>query len=62
MNSLITTKKGKKIVKEISGFFARLVEHECDHLDGVVFLEKIKGPNGLATKDNINKYNVRETK
>lgn len=26
---------GEKVVKEISGFFARLVQHECDHLDGM---------------------------
>lgn len=50
---------GEKIVKKISGFFARLVQHECDHLDGIVFLEKVKGPNGFATVENINKYNLR---
>ena len=53
---------GKQITKEIHGFFARLVQHECDHLDGIVFLEKVKGPNGFATIDNINKYNLRDTK
>ncbi len=52
--------KGKQIIKEIHGFFARLVQHECDHLDGIVFLEKVKVPNGFATIDNINKYNLRE--
>lgn len=55
-------KNGKQIIKEIHGFFARLVQHECDHLDGVVFLEKVKGPNGFATIDNVNKYNLREQK
>ena len=51
---------GEKIVEKLSGFFARLVQHECDHLDGIVFLEKVKGPNGFATKENIEKYNLRE--
>ena len=51
---------GEKIVKKISGFFARLVQHECDHLDGIVFLEKVKGPNGLTKVENINKYNLRK--
>ena len=50
---------GEKIVKQLNGFFARLVQHECDHLDGIVFLEKVKGPNGFATKENIDKYNLR---
>ncbi len=53
---------GKKIVKKINGFFARLVQHECDHLDGKVFLEKVKEPNGFATIENINKYNLRDKK
>ena len=53
---------GEKIVKKISGFFARLVQHECDHLDGIVFLEKVKGPKDFATKENIEKYNLRNEK
>lgn len=51
--------KGEKIVKKINGFFARLVQHECDHLDGIVFLEKVKGHDGFATKENIKKYDLK---
>lgn len=51
---------GEKIVKELKGFFARLIQHECDHLDGIVFLERVKGHNGFATLENLNKYNLRE--
>ena len=51
---------GKKIIKQLHGFFARLVQHECDHLEGIVFLERVKDKNGFATIDNINKYNLRE--
>lgn len=51
---------GKKIIKQLHGFFARLVQHECEHLDGILFLEKVREKNGFATIDNINKYNLRE--
>ena len=51
--------KGNQIIKQLHGFFARLVQHECDHLDGIVFLEKVKDKNGFATIYNINKYNLR---
>ena len=51
---------GEKIIKQLNGFFARLVQHECDHLDGIVFLEKVREPNGFATKENIEKYKLRE--
>ena len=50
---------GEKILKQLNGFFARLVQHECDHLDGIVFLERVKEKNGFATVDNINKYNLK---
>ena len=51
---------GEQISKQIHGFFARLVQHECDHLDGIVFLEKVKEHNGFSTTDNINKYKLRQ--
>lgn len=53
------TETGEKIVKEIDNFFARLIQHECDHLDGIVFLERVKEHNGFATLENVNKYNLR---
>lgn len=49
---------GEQILMEINGFFARLVQHECDHLDGMLFLERVTEHNGFATVDNINKYNL----
>ncbi len=52
--------KGEKVVKELKGFFARLIQHECDHLNGVMFIEKVKGPKGFATIENIKKYSLRE--
>lgn len=53
------TEKGEKVIKEIDNFFARLIQHECDHLDGKVFLERVKELNGFATLENVNKYNLR---
>lgn len=31
------TPEGEEITREASGFHARVVQHECDHLDGVLF-------------------------
>ena len=53
---------GEKRVKQLKGLFARLIQHECDHLDGIVFLDKVKEKNGFATVDNINKYNLRKNR
>lgn len=52
---------GEKIVKKVSGFTARDIQHECDHLDGIIFLEKVTQENCFATKEMINKYNLRNS-
>lgn len=52
--------KGEKIVKQVRGFTARDIQHECDHLDGIVFLEKVVAPNGFATKEMMNKFKLKE--
>ena len=51
--------KGEKVIKQVKGFTARDIQHECDHLNGIVFLEKVK-TNGFATKEMINKFNLKE--
>ncbi|MCK5359456.1 MAG: peptide deformylase, partial [Gammaproteobacteria bacterium] len=34
--------KGEKFSREVRGFHARVVQHECDHLDGVLYPMRIK--------------------
>jgi len=33
---------GKRLVREVSGFHARVVQHECDHLDGILYPMRIR--------------------
>ena len=33
---------GKRLVREVSGFHARVVQHEVDHLDGVLYPMRIR--------------------
>jgi peptide deformylase len=33
---------GAPIVREVEGFHARVVQHECDHLDGVLYPMRIR--------------------
>jgi peptide deformylase len=32
---------GEKIQKNVSGFFARIIQHEIDHLDGILFVDRV---------------------
>ncbi len=34
--------QGTKIMREVSDFHARVVQHECDHLDGVLYPTRIR--------------------
>ena len=36
------TEKGEPIERDASGFHARVVQHECDHLDGVLYPMRIR--------------------
>ena len=35
------TPKGEEIVREAQGFHARVVQHECDHLDGILYPQRM---------------------
>ena len=50
--------QGEKIKKEVSGFYARLIQHKCDHLDGICFIDKVKAGD-FATKEMIEKYDLK---
>jgi peptide deformylase len=34
--------KGRKIEREAAGFHARVVQHECDHLDGILYPMRVR--------------------
>lgn len=36
-------RKGEKIKFEANNFFARVIQHEVDHLDGILFIDKATG-------------------
>ena len=36
-----TDRKGRNIKLELEGLKARVVQHEIDHLDGVLFIDKV---------------------
>ncbi len=42
---------GKKFTRGFSGFLAQIVQHENDHLDGVLFVDKAKDINEISKKE-----------
>ncbi|MGH2481136.1 MAG: peptide deformylase [Ktedonobacteraceae bacterium] len=39
--------RGKDVRKRFEGWFARIVQHEIDHLDGILFLDRLDRPEDL---------------
>jgi peptide deformylase len=36
-----TTLQGEIVAREVEGFHARVVQHECDHLDGILYPQRM---------------------
>ena len=41
---------GEEVVEEFEGFVARIVQHEVDHLDGTLFIDRVGSTRELATE------------
>ncbi len=37
-----TDPAGRRIARDVTGFHARVVQHECDHLDGILYPQRIR--------------------
>lgn len=44
---------GKLIEREVSDLHARVFQHELDHLNGVIFLDKITNQHSLGFQDEL---------
>lgn len=45
--------KGRVIEREADGFHARVVQHECDHLDGILYPQRIKDITQFGFKEEL---------
>ena len=47
---------GRRVVTEAEGFFARVIQHECDHLDGRVYLDRMRDLSSLSFLDEFERH------
>jgi len=50
------TPEGEKIDRVAEGFHARVVQHECDHLDGVLYLQRMADMRLLAFAEEWQRF------
>jgi peptide deformylase len=49
---------GKPISREAEGFYARVVQHECDHLDGILYPQRMTDLRLLGFNDELDRHPI----
>ena len=49
--------KGNPIDRKASGFHARVVQHECDHLDGILYPQRIRDMKSFGYESELGAIN-----
>lgn len=44
-----TSREGERVRQELTDFVARIFQHECDHLNGMVFLDRLESVRDIVT-------------
>jgi peptide deformylase len=47
---------GRPFTRDARGFLARVVQHECDHLDGRVYLDRMEGLRSLGFVEELERH------
>ncbi|WP_369375099.1 peptide deformylase [Promicromonospora sp. Populi] len=47
-----TAESGEAVTREFTGYAARVVQHETDHLDGFVYIDRMPDMTSLTTTQN----------
>ena len=50
-----TDKEGKQVSKKLSGFLARVFQHEIDHLNGIVYVDRMRDTKTLMMLSEFEK-------
>jgi len=57
---LALDRHGKKIELKLKDFSARVVQHETDHLDGVLFFDRMTSMQSLTYLEEYSKYHSKD--
>lgn len=52
-------RRGQEISGEVSGFLARIIQHETDHLDGVLFFDRLSEEMARPLEEDLGKLERR---
>ena len=52
--------RGERIERSVEGFHARVVQHECDHLDGILYPMRVRDFRSFGFTDVLNISQIQE--
>jgi peptide deformylase len=52
-------REGRRVDLQASGYMARILQHENDHLDGVLFIDRMKSLQSLSFIEEFARYHAR---
>ena len=52
--------RGARIERNVQGFHARVVQHECDHLDGILYPMRVRDFRSFGFTDVLNISQIQE--
>ncbi|MEM8946210.1 MAG: peptide deformylase [Planctomycetota bacterium] len=50
--------KGEQFVGELDGLFARIVQHETDHLDGKLFIDRLAAAQAAEVRAELEEFEI----
>ena len=50
--------RGNEIDQDVDGLLAKAIQHECDHLDGVLFVDRISDSSRLALRGELEAFEI----
>ncbi len=53
VQAVVTTLDGEKLVIETDGLFARAIQHEVDHLNGILFIDRMSSARKIALRKTL---------
>jgi len=51
---------GQRVDFVAEGFHARVIQHECDHLWGKLYIDRVRDPTSLTFMEEFMKYGLRD--
>ena len=50
--------QGEQFIGEVDGLFARIVQHETDHLDGTLFIDRLPAAQAAELREELEEFEI----